>query len=115
MAHIKNLISILARLILVSAAMSVAYFVSTLVIGQSDTPMTPGEARWAGQALFLVSTINALVLAYPIMRSRWHGLKLIGAVFLIEFGVETVMTEIETLYFNRALQVEAHEMVVLVA
>lgn len=115
MSHIKIAFSLLARLILASVAMSVAFLLSTLVISQIGTPMTPEEASWAGQALFIVSTINALVLAYPILRSDWHGLKLIGVVFIIQFGVETFMTQIETLYFNRSLQVKAHEMMELIA
>ena len=115
MSHIKNTVSLLARLALASVAMSIAYILSTLIISQTGTPLTPEEASWAGKALFLVSTINALVLAYPILRSDWHGLKLIGVVFIIQFGVETFMTQIETLYFNRSLQVKAHEMMELIA
>jgi len=115
MSHIKNTISLLARLMLASVAMSIAYIISTLIISQTGASMTPEEASWAGQALFIVSTINALVLAYPILRSDWHGLKLIGVVFIIQFGVETFMTQIETLYFNRSLQVKAQEMMELIA
>lgn len=115
MSHIKNALSLLARLILTSIAMLIAYILSTLVISQTGIPMTPEEASWAGQALFIVSTLNALVLAYPILRSDWHGLKLIGAVFIIQFGVETFMTKIETLYFNSSLQVTADEMLELIA
>jgi len=53
-------------------------------------------------------------LSYPILRSRWHGLKLIGAVFLVQFGVETFLTQIESLYFNRILQITPSEMIGLV-
>lgn len=115
MSHIKNAFALLVRLILVSVAMSIAYMVSTLVMGQTETTLTPEEASWAGIALVLVSTINALVLAYPILRSRWRGLKLIGALFLVQFGVETFMTQLESLYFNRALQISTSEMVGLVS
>lgn len=115
MSHIKNTFSLLARLISVSVAMLIAYIGSTLLIDQSEMTMTPEEASWAGVALVLVSMINALVLAYPIFRSRWHGLKLIGAVFLVQFGVETFLTQIESLYFNQALQIEASEMIGLVS
>ena len=73
--------------------MSIAYVLSTLVIGQPETPLTLEEANWSGKALFLVSIINALVLSYPILRSRWHGRKLIAALFLVQFGVETFMTQ----------------------
>ena len=115
MYHIKNAFVLFFRLILASVAMSIAYMVSTLVMGQTETTLTPEETSWAGIALVLVSTINALVLAYPILRSRWRGLKLIGALFLVQFGVETFMTQLESLYFNRALQISTSEMIGLVS
>jgi len=115
MSKIKYFKLMFLRLLLASIAMWVAYLLSTLVIGQTNIPMTPAEASRAGQALFLVSCINALVLSYPILHSRWHGLKLIGAVILVQFGVETFMTQIETLYFNEALQLGTAEFVRLVA
>ena len=114
MSQIKNFLVLLVRLILASIAMSIAYIISTFFISSPEPTMTPEEASWAGIALFLVSTINALVLSYPILRSRWHGLKLIGVVFLVQFGVETFLSQIESLYFNRTLQITASEMIGLV-
>jgi len=115
MSHIKKASLLLVRLALASMAMSFAYILSTMVIGQTNTTMTPEEASRAGQALFLVSMINALVLSYPILRSRLYGLKLIGAVILVQFGVETFMAQIETLYFNSAVQMGTAEFVGIVA
>ena len=115
MSKIKLTTLLVLRLALASIAMFIAYMLSTLVIGQTNTTMTPEEASRAGQALFLVSSINALVLSYPILRSHWHGLKLIGAVILVQFGVETFMSQIETLYFNRSLQLATTEFVGIVA
>jgi len=114
MSQIKKFLVLLVHLILASVAMSIAYIVSTFFISSPEPTMTPEEASWAGIALLLVSIINALVLSYPILRSRWHGLKLIGAVFLVQFGVETFLTQIESLYFNRILQITPSEMIGLV-
>jgi hypothetical protein len=115
MSQIKNSLILLSRLILASVAMSTAYIVSTFFISSPQPSMTPEEAGSAGIALFLVSAINALALSYPILRSRWHGLKLIGVLFVVQFGVETFLTQIESLYFNRALQITASEMIGLVS
>ena len=114
MSQIKKFLVLLVHLILASVAMSIAYIVSTFFISSPEPTMTPEEASWAGIALFLVSIINALVLSYPILRSQWYGLKLIGAVFLVQFGVETFLTQIESLYFNRILQITPSEMIGLV-
>lgn len=115
MSGIKSSLKSVSRLILASVAMSIAYIVSTFFISSPEPAMTPEEASSAGIALFLVSAINALVLSYPILRSRWHGLKLIGVLFAVQFGVETFLTQIESLYFNRALQISASDMIGLVS
>jgi hypothetical protein len=111
MSKIKQTTILFLRLVLASIAMLIAYMLSTLVIGETNTTMTVEQASRVGQVLFLVSCINALVLSYPILHSPWHGLKLIGAVILIQFGVETFMSQIETLYFNRSLQLATTEFV----
>jgi len=59
---------------------------------------TPSEANPA-LALFVVSCLNTVLLTYVIVRSRWAGWKLIGAIFLMFFGIWTVMPQIETAYF----------------
>jgi hypothetical protein len=115
MSQIKHSIILLVRLTLASIAMFIAYIVSTRFISSPEPTMTPEEASSAGIALLLVSAINALVLSYPILRARWYGLKLIGAVFLVQFGVETFIAQIESLYFNQALQIPMSEMVGIVS
>jgi hypothetical protein len=106
---------LLFRLALAFIAMLVAYTLSTRVIGETNVSMTPEEASQAGMALVFVSLIDALVLSFLILRSPWRGLKLVGAVILVHFGVETFMAQIETLYFNSAVQMGTAEFVGIVA
>ncbi|NIM06337.1 MAG: hypothetical protein GTN65_12145, partial [Armatimonadetes bacterium] len=115
MSRVKQTSLLVVRLGLAFLAMLAAYVLGTMVIGQTDLSLTPEEANRAGQALLLVSLMNALVLSFLILRSPWHGLKLIGAVGLVHFGVETFMAQIETLYFNSAVQMGAAEFVGIVA
>lgn len=115
MSEIRQASLLLLRFVLAFAAMLTAYMVGTTVIGQTNPPMTPEEAGRAGQALLVVSFAGALVLSFLVLRSPWHGLKLIGAVIVVHVGVETFMTQIETLYFNRALQIGAAEFSGIVA
>lgn len=65
----------------------------------------PEEASQAGTALLIVSLVDSLVLSYIILRSRWFGLKLMAAVFVIHFGVQTFMSQIETLFFINAVKI----------
>jgi hypothetical protein len=113
-SHVKEAFLLLIRLMLVCVAMAIAYVLSEQLLGQNDVQLTADEARWAGVALLLVSAINALVLAYPILRSRWHGLALAGALILAQFGTETFITQVETFYFNRALQLDPAELLGIV-
>mgnify|MGYP001055086721 CR=1 FL=1 len=55
-------------------------------------------------SLVLVSLLNVLVIAWFINRSHLHGFKLAVRVFFLMFGVMFFMTQIETLFFNSAVQ-----------
>lgn len=111
----KKALILCLRLALVYVAMLMAYILGTMVIGQDGTVLSPQETDQAGKALLLVSLASALVLSFLILRSRYHGLKLVGVTFFVHFGVETFMTQIETLYFNSAVQMEASMLVGIVA
>ncbi|MBP1607151.1 MAG: hypothetical protein H6Q08_2525, partial [Acidobacteria bacterium] len=44
-----------------------------------------------------VSLLQTIALAYPVLRSRWHGWRLIGTVFVLYFGTVTFMSQIESM------------------
>jgi hypothetical protein len=50
--------------------------------------------------LLLVSLLNAAVLSYTIVRSRWTGWPLVAAVFLIYYGVTVLQTAVEAVYLD---------------
>ncbi len=47
-----------------------------------------------------VCALETIVLAYPVIRSRWTGWKLIAAIFLVLFGVKSFQSQIEAIYFH---------------
>ena len=75
---------------------------------------SPEEAAQGGMALLLVSIFNALILAWPIARSRWHGLKLIGAMVLVFFSTQTFMSQIETVFFGGAFNISTGELMSII-
>lgn len=85
-------------------AATVLYFISFSVIsglllsGAAPQP-GPEEIGSTLLALLAISFSNAAVLAYIILRSRWTGWKLIVSLFLVSFGVNTFMPQIETAVF----------------
>jgi len=96
------------RVVLVTAirfiAVTILYFVcfavvSGALLSSAAGPPAPADASAALSALLAVSLINAAVWTYVILRSRWTGWKLILTVFLVFFGVSTLMPQIETAYF----------------
>ncbi len=50
-------------------------------------------------AFLIVSVCVGVVLAYLILRSSWCGWPLVGAIFVSMFGISTVATQVETLFF----------------
>jgi len=61
------------------------------------------EAQVAPATLLLVSLLHAAALSWPILRSRWTGWRLVGAIFLVFYGVTTFMVAIEAVYLPEAL------------
>ena len=115
MSRLKQVSLLLLRLVLTFLAVLLSYSLSTLVMGTADIPMTPEEETQAAQGLIRVSLAYAVVFSYLALRARWYGLKFIGGLFLVFFGVETFMAQIETLYFNSAVQMEMDVFVGIVA
>ena len=86
------------------AALTALYFICFAAVSAALLPPTaeqpaPAQAGAALAALWAVSFLNTVVLAYVILRSRWAGWKLILAIFIVLYGVTTGMTQIETAFF----------------
>ena len=88
MGKVTQITWLILRLALAGIVMSIAYNLSTLLIWQADTPISLTGIIWPERAVFSVATISALVLSYPILRSPWHGLKLIGGLFIVQLQSE---------------------------
>ena len=62
-----------------------------------------GDAQTSEQVpalpLLIVCFLEAAVLTYLILRSRWAGWPLIATVFFVYYGVTTFMTQIESAVF----------------
>jgi len=64
------------------------------------------ETQAAPATLLLVSLLHAAVLSWPILRSRWTGWRLVAAIFLVFYGVTTLMVAIEAVYLPEALPLD---------
>ncbi|HYV11857.1 MAG TPA: hypothetical protein VE980_13235 [Pyrinomonadaceae bacterium] len=85
-------------------AVTILYFgsfvvVSGALLSTASQETTPADAGATLLALLVVSLINAAVWTYVIGRSSWTGWKLVLAVFVVFYGANTLMPQIETAYF----------------
>jgi len=85
-------------------AVTILYFGSFVVVSGALLSTAPQESAPADAgatliALLVVSLINAAVWTYVIRRSSWTGWKLVLTVFVVFYGANTLMPQIETAYF----------------
>jgi hypothetical protein len=85
------------RIIVLGLVLFGLYSVDVLGLNLSE------EVQAAPAMLLLVSLLQAAVLSYPVVRARWSGWRLVGAVFLVFYGVRTLMVAIEGAYLPEAL------------
>jgi hypothetical protein len=100
---LKQGLGLAGKFTIAFVVMLVSIVVSAALI-DTGVRLPTEEASQSGPALLIVSLIDSLVLGYIILRSRWYGVKLIAAVAVVHFGVQTFMSQIETLYFIGALK-----------
>ncbi|MCZ6670667.1 MAG: hypothetical protein O6947_06530 [Acidobacteria bacterium] len=70
---------------------------------EQDGPVekeNPAEQAKFFLVILGVCSLETLVLAYPILRSRWSAWRLTGAVFLAVFGVEFFLPQMEAVFFG---------------
>lgn len=73
---------------------------------ESDPEAVAAVAQTAG--LLLLSCFITVLTVIPLLwYTRWRGLKLSLAVFILYFGISTFMTQIESIFFNSALAIPA--------
>lgn len=60
--------------------------------------------RSAAVAVLMWALLDAMVLSYPIVRSRWTGWRLVATIFLVFYGVMTFLSQIETVVFLQYLE-----------
>ncbi len=86
-------------------ALVVIYAVLSTVGSSLTTPrevvgmFTPEQVALSTVVLPLVAAIMALMLSYLALRSRWHGWRLAGALFLILFVLQAFLGWVELFAF----------------
>lgn len=87
------------------ALLAILYAVLFTISATLTTPpelarlMTPEAIAGSAAALPLVSLIMTGLLAYTVLRSRDHGWRLVLGLFVVFYGINTLLSQIEALAF----------------
>ena len=89
------------KVIALTIILFILFAVAAGIVGlQQDPSQTePAAAARGAGMLLLVCLIEAAILSYLVLRSRWTGWRLVAALFVVFYGVTTFMTQIESAAF----------------
>jgi len=96
---VKTALFVVPRLIALTIILFICFAAAGGVVGQQGNSPTPEQTGAAALLLLAVCLLEAMVLTYLILRSRWTGWRLMAAVFFVFYGVATFMGQIESAVF----------------
>lgn len=95
----RKVLAVFLKVIILSVILAVCISVGGVVSGIGRlAPAAPPAAVEPGklmQMLLLSCLLQAAVLSFLILRSRWSGWKLVGAVFVAFFGASNLVAAVE--------------------
>ena len=95
----KTAVFIVPRVIALTIILFLCFAVAGGVVGQQVNSQTAQQSGTAALTLLAVCALEAIVMTYLILRSRWTGWRLTAAVFFVFYGVTTFMSQIESAVF----------------
>lgn len=97
----KRILSITLGVVVLTVIYAVLFMIGTSLTTPPELAekMSPEAGLQAASMIPVVALLMTSTIAYLVLRSRWHGLKLVAAIFVIFFGVYTFLAQIEPLAF----------------
>ncbi len=102
--------------IALSILMIIYWFLGFMIAGTlipSSMPEPPVDSGSSDMMLLVICLLNTAALLFFINNSHIRGWKLVLYIFLISFGLQYFLSQIETLWFNDALKM-SQSLIVLV-
>jgi len=99
----KKTLILLALSILMMIFWIIGLIIGNAIFPSSLTEISADSNSNGGLMLFLICALNTWVILYFIYNSQCKGWKLAGTIFLVTFGIQYFMSQIETLWFNDSL------------
>src|SRR6267154_1575592 len=95
----KTAAFVVLRVIALTIVLFVCYAAAGGVVGFASDSQASEQSGASTLLLLAVCLLQVMVMTHHILRSRWTGWRLIGAVFFIFYGVTTFMPQIESVVF----------------
>ncbi len=95
----KTALFVVPRLIALTIVLFFCFALASAAVGLSGRAQPTADAGAAAATLLAVCLLDATVVSYLILRSRWTGWRLIGVVAFVCYGVMTFMGQIESAVF----------------
>ena len=105
--NVSKTIKLAAAIMILSIIMFISYSIAFAVLPVTIKQMSPEEGRDILPYLLGVCFFTTLAVSYPIIRSRWHGWKLILVMILVFWGIQTLQATIEAIFFGEFLDMSA--------
>ena len=94
------------RIVAVCFVFGVCLAIGDALAGVAKLAPKQAPAQAAPPDLLLPLAVFCLsvgsVVSYLVLRSSWRGLRLVGALFAATYGISTVSTQVESLFFLSA-------------
>ena len=101
--NVKTIFILCIKVIALTIILVICFIVASILSGVTTSSTGPEtqsvDPGMVLLTLLVASLLQTTVLAYLILRSRWSGWKLIGAVFLAFYGLNTIVAQIESVVY----------------
>jgi len=97
--------SITLKVLALTAITTVIWILATALLPSPEVvrqAMATNQSSTAFLWMLFVNLVSAGILAFVAIRGAWHGVRLTGALFLVVFGMQSFMIQLETLFFGGA-------------
>ncbi len=95
------------------------FWIAGLTIGNMIFPSNlmemSSDSNSSLPMFFLVCALNAGIILYFINSAWLTGWKLAGIIFLVSFGIQYFMSQIETVWFNESLKLSRNAILAIVS
>lgn len=104
----KKVIILSLKVILLITIMFISMAVSSILIGVKHGPESTENTVIP---VLIYCILNTIILTLFIVKSKLRSYKLVAVSFIIFWGTQYFMTQIETLYFNSAVKMPLEELI----